>query len=48
MIWTNELSIQEAENLVAGAGISLNVDYDDTRNIFTLQRNDKIMDLIPR
>ena len=49
-IWGPELTLNEAEAefLIAGAGITMVVQYDNTRNTFVLQRGQKIKKLKQR
>jgi DNA polymerase III alpha subunit len=47
-IWQNELRGQDANNLVPGTGVQMNVDYDESRNTFTLARGEIILKLYPK
>ena len=48
LIFSNELAIQNADNLVVGTGIQAYVDYDETRGTFTMRRNQTIVRLLPK
>lgn len=48
LIWNNELKMQQKPRLEAGAGISMHVEYDESRGTFTLARGEIIVDLLPK
>lgn len=48
LVFSNELSIQDASTLVVGTGISACVDYDEMRGTFTMRRNQIIVKLLPK
>lgn len=48
MMWSNEMAIQDARNLMVGSGVQMFVDFDDKRNSFSLGRGEIIMRLIQR
>lgn len=48
MMWTNEMRMQNAENLKPGTGVQMYVEYDETRNTFSLARNEIILKLKAR
>jgi len=45
LMWESELRIQNKDILQAGTGVQLYVNYDHTRNIFTVSRNEHIIKL---
>lgn len=47
-IWHSELRIQNIEHLEPGSGIQMYVDYDESRNTFTLSRGEVIVKLLPK
>lgn len=48
LMWSNEMAIQDATNLVPGTGVQMHVDYDSKRNSFSLGRGEIIIRLIPK
>jgi DNA polymerase III alpha subunit len=48
MMWQNEMRRQNASTLQSGVGVQLYVEYDETRNIFCVARNETILKLIKR
>jgi DNA polymerase III alpha subunit len=48
LIWSKELSLQQAENIAPGTGVQMFVNFDKQRGTFTLCRNEIILRLIPR
>ena len=48
MMWSNEMAIQDANNLMVDTGIQMYVDYDEQRNSFSLCRGEIIIRLVQR
>jgi DNA polymerase III alpha subunit len=48
LMWHNEMGHQNADNLKPGTGVQMFVQYDETRNSFTLARNEIILRLKSR
>jgi DNA polymerase III alpha subunit len=48
MMWSNEMRLQNADNLTPGTGVQMYVEYDETRNTFSLARNEIILKLKAR
>ncbi len=47
-IWSNDLFMQDENNLVEGVGVSMAVDFDERRGSFSLRRGDRISKLLPK
>jgi DNA polymerase III alpha subunit len=45
LMWDSEMRQQNRETLKPGVGVQLYVNYDETRNIFTVARNETIIRL---
>lgn len=45
MMWQNEMRKQSAENLKPGTGVQMYVEFDESRNSFSLARNEIILKL---
>lgn len=48
MMWSNEMAIQDANNLMVDTGVQMYVDYDEQRNSFSLCRGEIIIRMIQR
>ena len=48
MMWSNEMAIQDANNLMVDTGVQMYVDYDEQRNSFSLCRGEIIIRLTQR
>ncbi|MDB4490181.1 hypothetical protein N9045_01555 [bacterium] len=48
LMWQNEMRRQNASTLQPGIGVQLYVEYDETRNIFCVAKNETILKLIKR
>jgi DNA polymerase III alpha subunit len=47
-IWSNDLGNQDFEHIKEGVGVSMGVDYDERRGIFSLGRGEIVQKLMPR
>jgi DNA polymerase III alpha subunit len=48
LMWHSEMALQNADNLKPGTGVQMFVNYDETRNSFSLARNEVILRLKSR